>query len=46
MKNYFSHIQRLDYEDSLAVTDVEDVLDYIYSLTTLSSIAKLGSHTL
>ena len=46
LKNYFSHIQRLDYEDSLAVTDVEDVLDYIYSLTTLSSIAKLGRHTL
>lgn len=46
LKKYFSHIQRLDYEDSLAVTDVDDVLDYIYSLTNMSSLAKLGRHIL
>jgi len=46
LKKYFSHIQRLDYEDSLAVTDIDDVLDYIYSLTNLPSAAKLGRETL
>lgn len=46
LQKYFSNIQRLDYEDSLAVTDVDDVLDYIYSLTNMSSAAKLGRKTL
>ncbi|MDE5780322.1 MAG: class I SAM-dependent methyltransferase [Lachnospiraceae bacterium] len=46
LKKYFSNVQRLDYEDSLAVTDVDDVLDYIYSLTNMSSVAKLGRQTL
>lgn len=46
LRNYFSNIQRLDYEDSLAVTDVDDLLDYIYSLTNMSSIAELGRQTL
>ena len=46
LENYFSHVQRLDYEDSLAVTDVDDVLDYIYSLTNMSSLPKLERHIL
>ena len=46
LKKYFSNIQRLDYEDSLAVTDIDDVLDYIYSLANMSSIATLGRETL
>lgn len=46
LKKYFSHIQRLDYEDSLAVTNVDDMLDYIYSLKNMSSIANLGRQTL
>lgn len=46
LKKYFSHVQRLDYEDSLAVTDIDDLLDYIYSLANMSSIAKLGRQTL
>jgi len=39
-------VQRLDYEDSLAVTDIEDVLDYIFSLTNRSSITRLGRQTI
>ena len=46
LKKFFSNIQRLDYEDSLAVTDVDDLLDYIYSLTNMSSVTKLGRQTL
>lgn len=41
LAKHFSHVERLDYEDSLAVTDVEDLLDYIYSLTNVSPIAKM-----
>ena len=36
----------MDYEDSLAVTNVDDMLEYIYSLKNMSSIAKLGRETL
>lgn len=31
LEEYFSNIQRVDYEDSLAVTEVDDLLNYIYS---------------
>lgn len=46
LKPYFSQIERLDYEDSLAVTKIDDVLDYVYSLTSMSPVAKLGRETL
>lgn len=46
LQKYFSDVQKLEYEDSLAVTDVEDVLDYIFSLTNLSPVARLGRETL
>ena len=46
LKKYFSHVQRLDYEDSLAVTDVDDILDYVYSLNGISSIAKVERNVL
>lgn len=41
LKKYFSNIKRLDYEDSLAVTDIDDLIDYIYSLSGMVSIAKI-----
>lgn len=46
LKKYFSDVQRLDYEDSLAVTDVEDLLDYIYSLNNMSAITKIERETI
>lgn len=46
LKRYFSDIQRLDYEDALAVTDLDDILDYIYSLTNMLSVAELDRETL
>lgn len=46
LESYFSHVERLDYEDSLAVTNVDDLLDYIDSLTNMSSVAKLGRQTI
>ena len=44
---FFSDVQRLNYEDSLAVTDIDDLVEYIYSLsnkTTLSAVPKEEIH--
>ena len=46
LKEHFSHVERLDYEDSLAITDIEDLLNYIYSLTLIPDMAKLERETL
>lgn len=32
LRRHFSDVQRYDYEDSLAVTDLDDLLDYLGSL--------------
>lgn len=45
LKNYFSEVQRFDYEDALAVTNLEDMLDYIDSLTGMSAVAGIGRET-
>lgn len=42
LKKHFSGVQRYDYEDSLAVTDIDDMLDYIYSLKNMSAVAELS----
>ena len=38
---HFSDIKRFEYIDSLAVTDVEDILNYIYSLSSIVEITKI-----
>lgn len=38
----FSDIRRFMYEDSLAVTNVEDMVDYIFSLTGMTDLQKLS----
>ena len=35
---FFNEVRRTDYEDSLAVTDVNDLTDYIFSLTGMISL--------
>ena len=43
LASFFSDVQRLNYEDSLAVTNIDDLIEYIYSLssmTTLSTVPK------
>ena len=37
----FDNVQRLDYADSLAVTDVNDLIDYIYSLMSMTGLSRL-----
>lgn len=41
LTKYFSDVKRFDYEDHLEVTDIEDILDYIYSMSGILSIAGL-----
>lgn len=41
LKKHFSRVIRYDYEDSLAVDNIEDLLDYIYSLKNMIGIAEL-----
>ena len=38
LQQHFSQVQRCDREDGLAVTDIEDFADYIYSLSSLTNI--------
>lgn len=43
---HFNHVQRLDREDGLAITDIEDFADYIYSLSGLTDICSLPREVL
>ena len=42
LRPVFSDVRRLMYEDSLAVTNVEDMVDYIFSLTGMTDLRKLS----
>ena len=42
LSSVFSDVQELRYEDALEVTDVEDMVDYIHSLTGMSELKKLS----
>ena len=47
LEPFFADIQKLDYEDSLEVTHIDDLIEYIYSLssmTSLSSVTKEEIH--
>lgn len=46
LRGFFSGVNRIDYEDSLAVTDIGDLIDYIYSLDDMSSISNIERDTL
>ncbi len=41
LRRHFERVERYDYLDSLAVTDVEDLVDYIRSLTGVASLRTL-----
>ncbi len=46
LSRYFSEVRRLDYADSLAVTDVDDLLDYIDSLSGMTEIAQMDRESI
>ena len=39
LSRYFERIRKLEYEDSLAVTDINDIIDYIYSLSDMTELS-------
>lgn len=41
LNHQFNHVVRLNYEDALEVTDIGDLIDYIYSLTSMSNIGTM-----
>ena len=41
LSRHFETVQRLDREDGLAITDIHDFADYIYSLSSLTDIQSL-----
>ncbi len=43
---YFADVKKLLYEDALEVTNVEDMIDYIYSLPGFSDIQDFPRDTL
>ncbi|MBR5341964.1 MAG: class I SAM-dependent methyltransferase [Erysipelotrichaceae bacterium] len=43
---YFKDIQKLQYEDALEITDIDDLVDYIYSLPSFSDIQDYDRDTL
>ncbi len=40
LSNFFSEIQLFNYEDSLEVNNLDDIADYIYSLTGMAELRK------
>lgn len=41
LSRHFTHVQRLDREDGLAITDIRDFADYIYSLSSLTNMENV-----
>lgn len=41
LRKYFSSVDRLDYEDALEVTDIDDLIDYVYSLSGMTNIGSV-----
>ena len=41
LRRHFKWVERHNYSDSLAVTDVEDLVDYMRSLTGVTSLRTL-----
>ena len=41
LSKMFSKVEKLEYIDSLAVTNVDDMVDYIYSLSSMTSLNEV-----
>lgn len=41
LKPFFPEVQRFLYEDALKVTKIEDMVDYIYSLTGMTNLQMI-----
>ena len=41
LAQYFSSVEMMEYIDSLEVTNIDDMLDYIYSLTGMTEVSNI-----
>ena len=41
LNSTFGKVERFDYKDSLAVTNIEDIIDYIYSLSSMTTLSSM-----
>lgn len=41
LQKYFSNVCRKDYEDSLAVTNLDDLINYLYSYSEMTNIVEV-----
>ena len=41
LEPFFSEVRKFDYEDSLAVTNIYDLVEYIYSLSSMTSLSSV-----
>lgn len=46
LSRLFSKVEKTEYVDSLAVTDVDDMVDYIYSLSSMTSLSHVPGDTI
>lgn len=42
LEEYFKSVQRLDREDGLAITNLDDLIEYIYSSTRMTNVADVA----
>ena len=38
LKKIFNHVEKCEYPDALAITDLDDMLNYIYSLSSMTAL--------
>lgn len=41
LRTTFSEVKKIEYIDSLAVTNIDDMVDYIYSLSSMTSLSSV-----
>lgn len=41
LASFFDNVEMLEYKDSLAVTDADDMVDYLYSLSSMTTLASV-----
>lgn len=41
LRKNFLNVEKLEYKDSLAVTDMDDMVEYIYSLSSMTSLNRI-----
>jgi len=46
LSEYFKNVERLDREDGLKITNLDDLIEYIYSTTRMANIADVDRDTL